>query len=54
MVHEVGVQRIVAGDQHPGGVLSTAPRPAQLLPHRGAGAGEPGHQDRIEPGDVDA
>ena len=51
---EVGVERVVAGDEHAEGVAVTSAGPADLLPQRGAGAGEPRHHHRVEPADVDA
>ena len=54
VVDEVGVQGVVAGDQHGERALTGPPGPAGLLPHRGDGAGEPGDQDGVEAGDVDA
>ena len=54
VVDEVGVERVVAGDQHPQGVLGAAAGTTQLLPQAGAGAGEPGHQHRVETAHVDA
>ena len=54
VVDQVGVERVVAGDQHAEGVLAAAPGPADLLPQRRAGAREAGHQHGVEPGDVDA
>ncbi len=54
VVDQVGVERVVAGDQHPQGVAGATSGPPQLLPERGAGAGEADHQDGVEAGDVDA
>ena len=51
---EVGVQRVVAGHQHREGVGAPPAGAADLLPHRGPGAGEPGHEHRVESRDVDA
>ena len=45
-MHQVGVERVVAGDQHRERVLAGAPGPAGLLPQRGAGAGEAGEHAR--------
>ena len=53
-MHQVGVQRIVPGDQDGQCALGLTPRPARLLPERGPGAGVAGHQDGVESGDVDA
>ena len=57
MVHQVGVQRVVPGDEHhqrpPSGVRAAA-RPPGLLPHRGQRAGIAGEHGRVQPGDVDA
>jgi hypothetical protein len=54
VVHEVGVEGVVAGHQQGGGVLGAAPGATHLLPERRAGAGEPGDQDGVEAADVDA
>ena len=51
---EVGVERVVAGDQHPERVAGAAAGAADLLPERRAGAGEAGHQHGVEAADVDA
>ena len=51
---EVGVERVVAGDQHAEGVLRAAAGPPDLLPERRPGAGEAGDQHRVEAADVDA
>ena len=54
VVDEVGVQRVVAGDQHRQGALPGPAGPAGLLPQRRPGAGPAGEQHRVQPGDVDA
>ncbi len=54
MGDEIGVQRVVAGDQHAEGVAMAAAGAPDLLPHRGAGAGEARHHHGVEPADVDA
>ena len=54
MVHQVGVEGVVAGNQDAERVLGSAAGAPQLLPHRGTGAGEAGHQHRVEAADVDA
>src|SRR4029077_7081524 len=48
------VERVVAGHQNCQRVASVAPRPTDLLPPGGAGAGEAGDDHRVEAGDVDA
>ena len=52
MMNKVGVQRIVAGDQHDQRALSPPSGPARLLPERRDAARKPGQHHRIEPGDV--
>ena len=54
MVDQVGVERVVARHHHRERVAGASAGPAGLLPQRGAGAGEPGQQDRVESADVDA
>ena len=54
VVHEVGVQRVVAGDQHRERALPGAAGAAGLLPQRRARARAAGEQHRVEAGDVDA
>ena len=54
MVDEEGVERFVASHQHAERLLAGPAGPAQLLLQRGAGAGEPDADDRVEPGHVDA
>ncbi len=54
VVDEVGVERVVARDQHAERVAAAASGPAHLLPEGRAGAGEAGEQHGVEPGDVDA
>ena len=53
MVHEVGVERVVARDQDREGVLPAAPGPADLLPQSRPGPGEAGQQHGVQPADVD-
>ena len=53
VVDQIGVQRVVPRDQDRQGVLGAPTRPADLLPQRGAGAGEAGHQDGVQSADVD-
>ena len=53
MVHEIGVEGIVAGDECGDGVLARPPGPADLLHERGTGARPAGHEDGVEAGDVD-
>ena len=54
VIHQVGVQGIVSGDQRGQRVLAGTPRAADLLSERGTSAGPPGDQNGVEPGDVDA
>ena len=54
MVHEEGVQRVVAGDEHGERALAGAARAARLLPQRGAGARLAGDEHGVQAGDVDA
>ena len=51
---EIGVERVVAGDQHGQRVAGAAARPPDLLPPGGSGAGEAGDDDRVESRHVDA
>ena len=51
---QIGVERVVAGDEHAESVAVTATGAADLLPHRGPGAGEARHHHGVEPADVDA
>ena len=53
MVDEVGVERVVAGDQHRERVLPGAPGAAGLLPQGGAGTGPAADDHGVEAGDVD-
>jgi hypothetical protein len=54
VVHQIGVQRVVAGDEHGQRALPLPAGAARLLPQGGAGAGVAGEQDGVEPGDVHA
>ena len=54
VVDEVGVQRVVAGDQDGERALARAAGPARLLPQRGPGARVARDQYGVEAGDVDA
>ena len=54
VVHQVGVERVVAGHQHAERVAGAAAGPAELLPERRPGAREAGHHHRVEAADVDA
>ena len=54
VVDEVGVERVVAGDEHGERALPGPPGPAGLLPQRGPGAGPAGEQHGVQAGDVDA
>ncbi len=53
VVHQVGVQRVVPGDQDGERALGLPAGPAGLLPERGPGTRVPGHQDGVQTGDVD-
>lgn len=53
VVDQVGVQRVVACDQHHEGALTAPAGAPGLLPERRNGAGKSCHQDRIESCDVD-
>ena len=50
---EVGVERVVGRDEHGERLLARAPRPARLLPQAGPPPGPAGHDDGVEPADVD-
>ncbi|ASR00274.1 hypothetical protein CGL27_22810 [Streptomyces sp. 11-1-2] len=52
MVDEIGVQRVVPGDQDRQGSFAGAPGPPRLLPQGGAGAGVARHDHGVQPGDV--
>ena len=54
VVHEVGVERVVARHEHGKSPLPGPARAAGLLPHRGQRPRPPGEQHRVEPGHVDA
>ena len=54
VVHQVGVQRVVAGDEHDQRARPGPPGPAGLLPERRQRAGEAGEHHGVQPGDVDA
>ena len=54
VVHEVGVQRVVGGDEDGQAAGPGAPGPARLLTQRDARARPAGDEDRVQPGDVDA
>ena len=54
VVHQVGVQRVVAGDQDGDRPAAVAAGPASLLPQGRPGARPAGDQHGVEPGDVDA
>ena len=51
---QVGVERVVLGDQHPERVLRATAGPPDLLPERRPGPGEAGDEHGVEPADVDA
>ena len=54
VVHQVAVERVVAGDEHRRGGAPGAARPARLLPERGPGPRPARDQHRVEAADVDA
>ncbi len=54
VVHQVGVQRVVPGDEDRQCLLSGAARAARLLPDRGQRAGIAGQDDGVQAGDVHA
>jgi hypothetical protein len=54
VVHQVGVHRVVAGDEHDQGLVAGPSGPARLLPERRPGAGEAGDDHGVQPGDVHA
>ena len=54
VVHQEGVERIVARDEDADRVAARAAGAAELLLQCGPGAGEADADDRVEPGDVDA
>ncbi len=54
MVHEIGVERVVAGDQHHQRAFAAAPGTTGLLPERGDRARVSGDDHRVEAADVHA
>ncbi|QDL75601.1 hypothetical protein DNK48_24880 [Streptomyces malaysiensis subsp. malaysiensis] len=52
VVDEIGVQRVVPGDQDREGPFAGAPSPSRLLPQGGAGAGIARHDHGVQAGDV--
>ena len=54
VVHQVGVQRVVGGDEDGEAAGPGAPGPARLLTQRDARARPAGDEDRVQSGDVDA
>ena len=54
VVHEVGVHRVVAGDEHHQGLVAGPAGPARLLPERRPRAREARHHHRVQPRDVHA
>ena len=54
VVHQVGVQRVVGGDEDGESAAAGTSGPARLLPQRDARARPSGDEDRVQPGDVDA
>ena len=53
MVNQVGVQRVISGDQNDQRALSAPTAPTSLLPERGDGARKSCQQHSVQPGDVD-
>jgi hypothetical protein len=53
MVNQVGVQRVVACDQHDQRTLAASPRASGLLPEGRDGARKTRQHHRVETGDVD-
>ena len=53
VLHQIGIQGILAGDEDGGSVAAVAPGSADLLPKGGQGSGEPGGDDGVHPGNVD-
>ena len=53
MAHEVVVEGVVAGEEHREALATGAPRPSRALPQRGPRARPAGHDDGVEPADVD-
>ncbi len=53
MLHQVGVERVVPGDEHRGRAPAAAPGPSRLLPQAGPGARPARDQHRVQAGDVD-
>ena len=54
MVHQVGVERIVPGDQHAQRLVAGPAGPSRLLPQRGQRARIAGQQHGVQTGHVDA
>ena len=54
VMHEIGVKRVVTGDENGHRSSPGPPGPARLLPERCPGAGPSGHQHRVQPGHVHA
>ena len=52
VVDQVGVQRVVASDQHGQRVLTSTPRAPGLLPHGSSGSGPASHQDSVQPSHI--
>ncbi len=53
VVHQIGVQRVVAGDEDDQRALAATASAARLLPEGRDGTGEPGQHHRIQARDVD-
>ena len=53
VVHQVGIERVVVGDENGERVLAASSGSADALGKGCAGAGPAGHDDRVQPGNVD-
>ena len=54
MLQQVGIERILPGEQHHQGLPPRATGPARLLPERRQLPREPGHEHRVDARDVNA
>ena len=54
VVHQVGVERVVVGDEYSERILTASARAAHALHEGGAGTRPARHDDRVQSGDVDA
>ena len=53
-MHQVGIERVVVGDEHGERVLTASTRPAHALHEGGAGTRPARNEYGVQPGDVDA